>query len=63
MTMDTVATLGLMGQMMESFVSVNTASGRNMGISGDIYLTFKIGKNILLHRGLCYVTVSADLSF
>ena len=44
MNMDTVAALGLMGQMSESSVSVNTASGQNMGIAGDVYVSFKIGR-------------------
>ena len=45
MNMDTVATLGLLGKMTDSIVSVNTASGQSMGIAGDVYVTFKIGRS------------------
>ena len=49
--MDTVATLGLLGQMSQSSVTVNTASGQNMGLNGDIYVTFRIGKKFsFTHR-------------
>ena len=44
MNIETVATLGLLGKMTNSFVTVNTASGQNMGVAGDMYITFKIGK-------------------
>ena len=44
MNMDTVATLGLLGKLIQSAVTVNTASRQNMGIAGDVKVTFKIGR-------------------
>ena len=44
MNMDTVATLGLLGNLTQSSVTVNMASRQNMGIAGDVKLNFKIGK-------------------
>ena len=44
MKMDTIATLGLMGQMSKSSVSVNNASRKNMGFAGDVYVSFKIDR-------------------
>ena len=43
MNMDTVAALGLLGKLTQSSVTVNTASGQNMGIAGDVQVNFKIG--------------------
>ena len=40
--MDTVATLGLLGKLTQSSVMVNTASGQNMGVAGDVQVNFKI---------------------
>ena len=45
MNMDTVATLGLLGKMVDSSVTVNTASGQNMGVAGDVYVSFEIGRS------------------
>ena len=45
MNMDTAATLGLMGKMVDSSVTVNAASGQNMGVAGDVYVSFKIGRS------------------
>ena len=42
--MDTVATLGLLGKLTQSFVTVNMASGQNMGMAGDVQVNFKIGR-------------------
>ena len=42
--MDTVTTLGLLGRLTQSSVTVNMASGQNMGIAGDVRVTFKIGR-------------------
>ena len=42
--MDTVATLGLLGKLTQSFATVNAASRQNMGIAGDVRITFKIGR-------------------
>ena len=39
-----MAALGLLSQMMTSSVTVNTASGQNMGVTGDIHISFKIGE-------------------
>ena len=51
MNMDTVATLGLLGQLTQSSVMVNTASGQNMGVAGDVRVSFKIGrKYTFTHR-------------
>ena len=44
MNMDTVATLGLLGKLTQSSVTVNMASRQNMGIAGDVRITFKIGR-------------------
>ena len=44
MNMDTVATLGLLGKLTRSSVTVNTASGQNMGMTGDVQVNFKIGR-------------------
>ena len=42
--MDTVATLGLLGKLTRSSVTVNMASGQNMGVVGDVQVNFKIGR-------------------
>ena len=42
--MDTVATLGLLGKLTQSSVTVNTASGQNIGVAGDVRVNFKIGR-------------------
>ena len=44
MNMDTVAALGLLGKLTRSSVTVNTASGQNMGVADDLQITFKIGR-------------------
>ena len=44
MNMETVAALGLLPQMTNSSVTVNTASGQNIGVTGDICISFKIGR-------------------
>ena len=44
MNMDTVTALGLLGKLMRSSVTVNTASGQNMGVAGDVQVNFKIGR-------------------
>ena len=44
MNMETIAALGLLGKMTNSSVTVNTASGQNMAVAGDMYIMFKIGK-------------------
>ena len=44
MNMDTVAALRLLGRLTQSSVTVNMASGQNIGIAGDVRITFKIGR-------------------
>ena len=44
MNMDTVAALGLLGKLTRSSVTVNTASGQNMGVAGDVQVNFKISR-------------------
>ena len=44
MNMDAVAALGLLGKMTQSSVTVNTTSGQNMDIAGDLVVSFKIGR-------------------
>ena len=44
MNMDTVAALGLLGKLTRSSVTVNMASGQNMGVAGDVQVNFKIGR-------------------
>ena len=44
MNMATVATLGLLGKLTQSSVTVNMASGQNMGVAGDVQVNFKIGR-------------------
>ena len=62
MNMDTCAGLGIMGHISEISVTINTASGQNMGMAGNVYVTFKIGKkNIVSHTDLLFVSISTDL--
>ena len=42
--MDTVAALGLLGSLTQSSVTVNIASGQNMGVAGGVRVSFKIGR-------------------
>ena len=44
MNMDTVATLGLLGKLTQSSITVNMASRQNMGVAGDVQVNFKIGR-------------------
>ena len=54
MNMDTVATLGLLGKLTQSSVTVSMASRQNMGVAGDMQVKFKIGrKNSFTHRFVC----------
>ena len=43
MNMETTTALGVLSQMTDSSANVNTASGQNMDVAGDIHITFKIG--------------------
>ena len=55
MNMDTVAALGLLGKLTQSSVTVNTASGQNMGVVGDVQANFKIGRKYsFTHRFVVY---------
>ena len=49
MNMETVAALGLTSQITPSSISVNTANGDHMGVADDVWVTYKIGKNVLFH--------------
>ena len=42
--MDTVAALGLLGDITQSSVTVNMASEQNMAVAGDVKINFKIGR-------------------
>ena len=44
MNMDTVAALGLLGNLTKSSVTVNTARRQNMGVAGDVRVNFKTGR-------------------
>ena len=44
MNMETVAALGLTSQITPSSISVNTANGDHMGVAGDVWVNFKIGR-------------------
>ena len=44
MNMDAVATLGLLGKLAQSSVTVNMASRQNMGVAGDVEVNVKIGR-------------------
>ena len=44
MNMETAAALGMLSQMTNSSINVNTASGHNMGVAGDIHVIFKIDR-------------------
>ena len=44
MSIDKVATLGLLGKLTRSSVKVNMASEQNMGMAGDVQVNFKIGR-------------------
>ena len=44
MNLETIATLGLLSKITDNSVTVNTAGGQNMGVAGDIYVTFKVGR-------------------
>ena len=43
--MDTIAALRLLSKMVDNSVTVNTANGQDMGIAGDVYVAFKIGRS------------------
>ena len=47
---DTVATLGLLGQISENNINVRTANGQDMGIKGSVMVNFKIGPSSFTHK-------------
>ena len=55
MNMDTVAALGLLGKLTRSSVTVNMASGQNMGVAGNVQVNFKIGRKYSFHTNVCSV--------
>ena len=44
MIMEMVAAFGLTSQITHSSISVNTANGDHMGVAGDVWVHFKIGR-------------------
>ena len=51
MNMDTVAALGHLGRLTQSSVTIHMASRQNMGVAGDVRVSFKIGrKHSFTHR-------------
>ena len=49
MNMETIATLGLTSQITPSSVSVNSANGDHMGVTGNVRVHFKIGKKCFFY--------------
>ena len=47
---DTVATLGLLGQISNNNINVRTANGQDMGIKGSVVVNFKIGPSSFTHK-------------
>ena len=58
MNMETTAALGLLSQMTGSSINVNTASSQNMGVTGDICVTFKIGRKYSFTHRFCSIRKS-----
>ena len=48
--MDTVSALGLLGSLTQSSLTVNMASRQNMGIAGDVRVSFK---KVYIHTQVC----------
>ena len=46
MNIEMVVTLGLTSQITPSSISVNTANGDHMGVTGDVRVNFKVGRKI-----------------
>ena len=54
-----MARLNLVSQITDSSVSVNTANGKDMGVPGDVKVTFMIGKkHYFTHRFVVYDCLS-----
>ena len=47
---DTLATLGLLGQISDNNVNVRTANGQDMGVKGSVMVNFKIGPSSFAHK-------------
>ena len=46
---DTVATLGLLGQISDN-INVRTANSQDMGVKGSVIVNFKIGPSSFTHK-------------
>ena len=51
---DTVATLGLLGQVSDNNINVRPANGQDMGIKASVVVTFKIGPSSFTHKFIVY---------
>ena len=49
---DTVAVLGLLGQISDNNINVRTANGQDMGVKGSVMVNFKIGPSSFAHKFL-----------
>ena len=47
---DTVAVLGLLGQISDNNIKVRTANGQDMGVKGLVMVNFKIGPFSFAHK-------------
>ena len=47
---DTVALLGLLGQISDNNNNVRTANGQGMGVKGSVVVNFKIGPSSFTHK-------------
>ena len=52
MNMETCTALGLLDSISDTNTQVNTASGQDMGITGHVMVTFKLGKQSFTHKFL-----------
>ena len=47
---ETVATLGLLGQVSDNSINVRTANGQDMGMKCSVTVNFKIGPSSFTHK-------------
>ena len=47
---DTVATLGLLGQISDNDVNIRAANGQDMGIKGTVTVNFKLEPSSFTHK-------------
>ena len=47
---DTVATLGLLGQVSDNNINIRTANGQDMGVKGSVMVNFKIRPSSFTHK-------------